>query len=210
MSDLWLASYVLLWLIVGALCFIVVGLLRQLGIIQLRLGPEPGVLVTKEGLDRGSLAPDFAATDVKSGREVSLASLRGRRVLLLFFTPTCIACRQLVPAVNDAAREHRGDTDVVTVCHGSATTCQEFAAAFRLDPPLLLDSTNAIAEDYDVRMTPFGFLIDHEGVVRLRGVASTWPQLQALLDETGTVLPTPWHAIPTGPASGTQDAVTSN
>lgn len=195
MTELWLASYVILWLIVAALCFIVIGLLRQLGLIQLRLGPDPGVLVTKEGLDRGTQSPDFAALDVRTKREVRSTALRGRRLLLLFVTPTCLACRQLVPHINDLAHERGREVEVLAVCHGSDVTCGEFAAAYRLETPLLLDPINAIAELYDVRMTPFGFVIDENGIVRLRGIVNSWPQLAALLEEEGTVMPTPWQAV---------------
>lgn len=75
MTEFWTASYVLLWLIVAGLCFIVMGLLRQFGLIQLRLGPEPGVLITKEGLERGTPAPDFALVDVQSQNLIRLPEL---------------------------------------------------------------------------------------------------------------------------------------
>lgn len=203
MSELWVASYVLLWVIVAVLCFAVVGLLRQLGLIQLRLGPEPGALITKEGLDRGAPAPDFSATDVRTGTQLRMSSLRGRHVLLLFMTPTCIACRQLIPSVNDVVRDRSREIAVVAVCHGSDVTCRELAAAYRLHAPLLQDANNSIADLYEVRMTPFGFLIDEEGVVRLRGVVNSWPQLEALLNETGTVVPREWERLPTAGPGGT-------
>lgn len=113
----------------------------------------------------------------------------------MFLTPTCVACRQLVTSLNDVAREHRDQVEVITVCHGSEVTCGEFATAYRLRTPMLLDATNAIAESYDVRMTPFGFLIGEDGIIRLRGVVNSWPQLEALLEEEGTVNPIPWQTV---------------
>ena len=38
MSGVWLASFVVLWLIVLVLAFLLAGALRQLGLLQLRLG----------------------------------------------------------------------------------------------------------------------------------------------------------------------------
>lgn len=199
MSDVWLASYVLLWVAVVALAVIVVGLLRQLGLLQLRLGPEPGPLLTKEGLERGVPAPDFAALDVRTNQTVTLERMRGRRVLLVFMTPTCIACRQLAPHLNGLSGDKSRPLEVAVVCHGSSVTCSEFANAYRLKVPVLLDATNTVAAHYDVRMTPFAFLLGEDGVVRIRGVVNSLPQLEALLDEEGTVNPTPYPLAPDMP-----------
>lgn len=205
MNELWVASYVVLWTIVAGLSVILVGVLRQLGVIALRLGPEPGALITREGLERGALAPDFAAGDVRTGHPVRLGDFRGQRVLLVFVTPTCIACRQIASDVNDLSRARRGDLEAIVVCYGSAVTCGEFASAYRLKTPLLVDATNAIAESYDVRMTPFGYLIDEDGVVRIRGVVNSFAQLEALIEEEGTVNPQPWP-LPTGAAKPSSES----
>ena len=53
MSGVWLASYIVLWLVVLVLAFLLAGALRQLGLIQLRLGDDPGALITDTGLERG-------------------------------------------------------------------------------------------------------------------------------------------------------------
>src|SRR6266487_2095326 len=45
MSGVWLASYVVLWVVVLLLAFLLAGALRQLGLLQLRLGDDPGALI---------------------------------------------------------------------------------------------------------------------------------------------------------------------
>ena len=64
MSEVWAASIIVLWVLVLFLAFLLMGALRQLGLLQLRLGNDPGALVTRSGLDRGTLAPDFTALPV--------------------------------------------------------------------------------------------------------------------------------------------------
>ena len=49
LSGVWLASYLVLWLVVLVLAFLLAGSLRQLGLIQLRLGDDPGALITDSG-----------------------------------------------------------------------------------------------------------------------------------------------------------------
>lgn len=55
---------------------------------------------------------------------------------------------------------------------------------------MLVDPTYTVAESYDVRLNPFAFLIDENGIIRLRGLVNSWPQLDALMEEEGTVSPT--------------------
>lgn len=187
MSALWMASYILLWGIVIVLAFMVMGLLRQLGLIQLRMGIEPGVLITPEGLERGVEAPDFEAIDVQTQRLIRLDQFRGKRVVLLFLSPNCLACRELIPHFNEVARAEQGKIEVLAVCYGAESVCGEFARQFHVHPTLVADPTNAIAARYQVRVTPFAFLIDEYGLVLIRGIINSWPQLEALLEEEGTL-----------------------
>src|SRR5438477_338320 len=82
MSGVWLASYVVLWVVVLLLAFLLAGALRQLGLLQLRLGDDPGALITDTGLQRGAEAPDFTALGAESpttGASSSRCSSRKER-----------------------------------------------------------------------------------------------------------------------------------
>lgn len=76
MSDLWIASSLVLWIVVLFGIFLLACTLRQLGLIQMRLGTDPGALITTGGLDRGSEIPDFSAPDVATGMAEELKTLR--------------------------------------------------------------------------------------------------------------------------------------
>lgn len=41
----------LLWIVVLVMAFLLLGSLRQIGLLQLRLGDDPGALITRSGLD---------------------------------------------------------------------------------------------------------------------------------------------------------------
>ena len=193
--DLWTASLVLLWLLVICLAVLLVGALRQLGAIQLRIGPDPGVLITPEGLPRGAKAPAFAAVDVQTQRTVELAAFDGRRLLLVFLSTTCSACADLIPHIEAVARDHRKEVEALIVCRGTVAECQDFAARHKVQQPLLADPTNEIAQRYEVGVTPFTFLIDADGTVLIRGVANSWAHLEALLLEEGTFQTNTWQPV---------------
>src|SRR6266516_3410689 len=138
MSGVWLASYVVLWVVVLLLAFLLAGALRQLGLLQLRLGDDPGALITDTGLERGAEAPDFTALGAESGELVSLSDLPAVPRMLVFASPGCLSCRELIPGLNEV-RKTRGDWDFVVVCRGELESCRRLGRMNGLEAPLLVD-----------------------------------------------------------------------
>jgi len=186
MSGVWLASYVVLWVVVLLLAFLLAGALRQLGLLQLRLGDDPGALITDTGLERGAEAPDFTALGAESGELVSLSDLPAVPRMLVFASPGCLSCRELIPGLNEV-RKTRGDFDFLVVCRGDVESCQAFGRMNGLEAPMVVDTTGQIEKDYLVTLTPFAYLIDHQGRVVIRGIANDWRQLESLLEQEGTL-----------------------
>jgi methylamine dehydrogenase accessory protein MauD len=186
MSGVWLASYIVLWLVVLMLGFLLAGALRQLGLIQLRLGDDPGALITDSGLERGSKAPDFTAVDPETEELVTLSDLGSVPRMLVFASPGCLSCRELIPGLNEV-RKTRREFDFLVVCRGDIESCRGFGRMNRLEAPMVVDTNGQIEKDYLVTLTPFAYLLDHEGNVVIRGVANDWRQLESLLEQEGTL-----------------------
>jgi len=54
-------------MLVILLTVIMLGLVRQLAVINVRLGPEDNLLSTREGVELGAIAPNFRTIDVVHG-----------------------------------------------------------------------------------------------------------------------------------------------
>jgi len=187
-SQPWIASIVLLWIVVLFALFLLAGALRQIGVINLRLGNDPGALITDTGLDRGTRAPDFEAIDGETGEPRRLSELPARPRLLVFLSPSCYTCQELVPHLNEVAKTRRRDFDFVVVCTGEVGACRQvFKGAARVEPAMLIDTTGAAESRYEVAVMPFAYLIDHERNVVIRGVANDWRHLESLLEQEGTL-----------------------
>lgn len=186
MSGVWLASYIVLWVVVLLLAFLLAGALRQLGLLQLRLGDDPGALITDTGLERGTEVPGFTALDSQSGELVSLSDLPAVPRMLVFASPGCLSCRELIPGLNEVRRT-RGEFDFVVVCRGDLESCRAFGRMNGLEARMVVDTTGQIEKDFLVTLTPFAYLIDHEGRVVIRGIANDWRQLESLLEQEGTL-----------------------
>jgi peroxiredoxin Q/BCP len=102
-------------------------------------------------LQIGRPAPAFRALD-EQGREVTLASLRGKRVILYFYpkddTPGCTkqACAFRDQYADITAQE----AVVFGVSPDPAKAHQKFIDKYTLPFPLLVDEDHAIAEAYGV------------------------------------------------------------
>lgn len=94
-GGVWVASYVLLWVLVLVLAVAVVALLRQIGVLHTRISPM-GVHFAGEGPERDAPAPDAGMVDYA-----------GARVTLVAFTsPTCELCARLAPGLERLAADY--------------------------------------------------------------------------------------------------------
>jgi len=126
--------------------------------------PQPSV---------GSPAPDFTLPST-SGQAVTLASLRGKNVLLAFFplafTGTCTA--EMCAISEDYGKFQSGNTVVLPISVDSVPTLKEFKAKERLTVDLLSDFKREVSRSYDVLNEDKFFsnrayiLIDKHAIVR--------------------------------------------
>lgn len=109
-GDVWVISYVALWIAVIALSLAVLALLRQVGVLHARLRPI-GVHPAGEGLEVGDTAPPLPGHDYGS------AGL----TLVAFTSPTCTICAGLVPGLQAMSAQYE-DVDVKVIDHANSTS----------------------------------------------------------------------------------------
>lgn len=180
MEGLWLASYVALWLFVVVLGCVVLALARQVGIVHTRLGPV-GARMINAGPEIGDPAPPLDAIDIV-GRTVTLAALRGKKTLLLFVSPSCPQCGELLPAVRTWHRTERDDLEIVLVSQEADREAnQAFVAQHQLTGiPFIISRDLAI--QYRVGIVPYAVLVDREARVRTKGIVNNPAHLESLLN----------------------------
>ena len=178
MEGIWLVSYIALWVLVLAVFVLVLLLYRQLGIMY--LGSAEGV--SRDGLERGTRAPDFSLTD-QYGQTHRLSSYKGRPVLLLFGSPHCSPCRILLPQLHDWARSHP-EMAVLWLNAASDEESLKFVSDLGATLPVLpYTPEDNLMDRYRVRVTPFMFMLDENGVVKVKGLANTKAGLELYYKE---------------------------
>jgi len=117
------------------------------------------------GLKRGQTAPDFMLIDV-NGNQVKLSSLRGKPVLLNFWSISCPPCRYEMPEIEAAYQKYRSQAAFIGIAPAdSAADVREFARARGYSWTFVTDPTNAVSFDYQVMYFPTTYFIDADGKV---------------------------------------------
>jgi cytochrome c biogenesis protein CcmG/thiol:disulfide interchange protein DsbE len=133
------------------------------GLGALWLAPDPG----RGSPLVGAAAPSLVLPDL-SGREVSLASLRGKAVALNFWATWCPPCKEELPAFSAAWKASRGRClEIVGITEES--TWEDAAIEVRrmeIPFPVVMDPEGAVARAYGVTGYPRTYVIDAEGKVR--------------------------------------------
>jgi peroxiredoxin len=121
--------------------------------------------IEREGLKAGVSAPTFELPDL-TGRTVSLADHRGRRVLLVFSDPECGPCDVLLPDLARLEREHhQNGLAVLLVSRGEPPENLHKAETAGVGFPVVLQPGWRLSKEYGIFATPVAFLIDEEGVI---------------------------------------------
>jgi len=174
-------SNLVLWVLVLALCAVVLALVRQLGVLHERIAPA-GALMLNKGLKVGEAAPLVQVADLNGqAHAVGAARGDGRSTLLLFVSPTCPVCKSLLPAVKSSGKEERRWLDVILASDGDLTEQREFVRAQGLERlPYVVSAALGLA--YQVSRLPFAALIDEQGVLRARGLVNSREHLESLFE----------------------------
>jgi thiol-disulfide isomerase/thioredoxin len=125
----------------------------------------------------GQAAPAFRRPDL-AGNVIDLAALRGAPTLMLFWSPGCSHCREVLPEIK-AFEQVPGHTRTVIVSRGPIALNQEAGFA----SPLILDDDEALANAFGVSGTPAALVLDAGGRVATpvaRGASGIRTALQAV------------------------------
>jgi len=158
------------------LCVVVVALARQIGTLHLRLGPRGALEIDDEGPPLGEEVEPLAVTDL-DGHEMVLGGDQ-RNELLLFVSPGCDICRQVMPSVDAVAKS--GDLTPIVITDAGAEATEE-AYRRKRGKASLIASLEA-CEAFGVPGTPYVVILDDGGVVQAKGTVNNMEQLEGLVD----------------------------
>jgi len=111
-----------------------------------------------------TVAADFKLKDLE-GNELSLSSLKGKKVFLNFWATWCPPCKAEMPEIEKLYQETK-DSDLVIVAVEIGEplgTVKPFIDTNKYNFKVLLDSDQKVASQYGISSIPTSFFIDVDG-----------------------------------------------
>jgi thiol-disulfide isomerase/thioredoxin len=146
----------------------VAAVLSLLGLLVWDVAHSHGGQVARE-VDRGQIvpAPAFSMSRVEGAGKVSLASLRGKVVVVNFWASDCVPCKDEQKMLN-AAAQHWSKRGVVFLgidevdLRGPA---KEYMKHYSVEYPSIYDGVGTLGGKFGITGTPETFFIDRHGRV---------------------------------------------
>jgi len=137
-------------------------------LIAVTLGAFPGQdeLMRMQFVDQP--APPFELVQTAKGSvSPTLQSLRGQVVVLEFWAPWCVACRAMIPQMNQWHEKYsaRG-LHVIGITNDTVQRAATAATELGMEYAILSDETGKTSNAYQARAIPLVFVIDRSGTVR--------------------------------------------
>jgi peroxiredoxin len=123
----------------------------------------PAVRIHKEWIDKP--APDFKLPDL-NGNTVALSSMRGKAVLLDFWSSSCGPCVREMPMIEDVGEAHKTDLIVWGISFDQPDRDKKWLLQHERKLPTLSDADYAVSDLYKVPGIPSLVLIGVDGKVR--------------------------------------------
>jgi methylamine dehydrogenase accessory protein MauD len=175
MSGWWLASYLVLWLLLAMTLLVLLVVLRQLGLLYAQSG---GVLRLPEGPVLGSTIRPVEGIDEVSGERLEVPNPEHSLSLLVFVAPDCSICEEAVRGAGSLARDN--DVDVLVISDAEGEKNDSLRRV--IEPPAHFVASHTQHELFDIRSTPQALLVSRKGVVLEKTIVNRVEHLQELLD----------------------------
>jgi methylamine dehydrogenase accessory protein MauD len=196
----WLASYVVLWIVVVALGFLVLSHSRLLGLLYQRIGP--GIArATTDGPAVGTRITEIEGTTL-FGRPWVRRFPFETDSLAIFVSPQCLACNELMPHVKDFLDRFGARIDLLLLSVlGDPAMNRAYVDFAKLhDAPYLI--ADRFAASIQVTGTPYGFKLDKNGVIIAKGIVNHYEHLVSLWNVTS-----PEQKVPEGTSTMSEEEI---
>jgi hypothetical protein len=164
--PLWLV--VSQWTLLFALGFLIIVMYRQVAFLQ-RL---KGAGTEREGLPVGEKAPAFDYMPINRRSASTHFDPKGTWSLLVFADPTCVSCQGTLLALERMAPKLRQTMRILVATNADPAQFNAVDAFRTASVDISRVPGDVASRLYQTTITPFGYVIDPEGKIRAKGVAT--------------------------------------
>jgi len=178
MLTVLIVSQILSWVVILGLGLALLALARQVGVLHVRLAPA-GALLSGKGPVVGEAAPVLDALTME-GVSIAIGKPLGKglKQLLLFVSPHCPLCKELIPIAKNFAKTEK--LDIIFV--GDDDPDEQRAMIARLEMGgLPFVNSSIVGRSFHVDRLPHAVLIGGDGVLLSKGLVNSREHLESLV-----------------------------
>lgn len=178
MLTVLIVSQILSWIVILGLGIALLALARQVGVLHVRVAPA-GALLTGKGPVVGEAAPVLDALTMEGATiAIGKALAKGRMQLLLFVSPSCPLCKDLIPIAKNFARREK--LDIVFVGDDEAEEQRAMIARLEMQDLPFINSP-IVGRTFHVDRLPHAVLIGDDGTLLSKGLVNSREHLESLV-----------------------------
>jgi methylamine dehydrogenase accessory protein MauD len=176
MTGWLLVSYVVLWTLVAGCMIVLLVVLRQLGLIYLRI--RGGAMHFEDGPAVGSAITAFEDIDDRTGEILRVPDPDHARTLLLFASPFCEICKDALRGLRHVGAT--GEAGIVVISDGSV---EENSGLHQVvDGSAGFISSVRRQRQLSIETIPYALLLDQTGMVIDKHVVNAIDDVEELLE----------------------------
>ena len=128
-------------------------------------------VATKEGLNKGDIAPDFELNTL-DGKKIRLSELKGKKVIINLWATWCPPCKAEMPHMQNYYEKYATDANVeilavnLTSLDRGVDKLNEFVKDYGLTFPIPMDEKGVVGEMYQAITIPTSYMIDTKGRIQ--------------------------------------------
>ena len=172
-------SYIALWILVVLQSLVLLGVVRIVYQLQ-----QNGATSGSHGVSLGEEAPAFSAVAI-SGVPISSTDFAGRLRALLFISPDCPACTEILEDIEYL--NHKAQGNVIVICRASRhQSCTQLVEQYEFTNPIIEDKDAHISQLYRISAVPTAVIIDANNIVQSYGQPPR-EELEEMLEKASEV-----------------------
>lgn len=181
--DILIYSNILLWVLQLFFIFCVFMIFRQFGTVYL----SSSEAISRDGIAIGDKVVQFDGESFFSNERIPVNSLLTKPTIITFVSSGCKACKDLIPEWNEAYLKYNDKINFVLIGVGSKDNFENFTKNRTVRGELLLDPDRSILSAFKVRVTPFAFIINGEGVIKAKGLCNGMEHISGMISQLNTI-----------------------
>ncbi|MGG0719675.1 redoxin domain-containing protein [Robertmurraya massiliosenegalensis] len=122
-------------------------------------------VATNQGPKIGATAPDFTLSTL-DGKDIQLSNLKGKKIMLNFWTTWCPPCKAEMPDMQKFFTEAGDEIEILAVNIDTSYDVAGFVEDFNITFPVLLDKDGKVMKEYRILTIPTTYFIDKNGVIQ--------------------------------------------